>query len=90
MEGRLLAKARQRLSDRREENRREEQRRRYEVYERVERIAEIDARLRGIMTELVGLALGSTARRAEDMAAESLRLQDERRSLLRRLLPRPA
>ena len=83
MEGRLLAKARQQLNRRREDNRREEQRRRFEVYDRVERIEEIDGRLRGIMTELVGLALGSTARRAEDMAAESLRLQDERRSLLR-------
>ena len=83
MEGRLLAKARQKLSERREEHRREEERRRWEVYDRVERIAGIDARLRGIMTELVGLALGNTRRSAEDMAAESLRLQDERRALLR-------
>ena len=83
MEGRLLAKARQQLNGRREDNRREEQRRRFEVYDRVARIEEIDSRLRGIMTELVGLALGSSARSAEDMAAESLRLQDERRALLR-------
>lgn len=83
MEGRLLARARQQLSERRAAHRREEQRRRDEVYDRVPRIAEIDGRLRGIMTELVGLALGSTARSAEDMAAESLRLQDERRALLR-------
>ena len=83
MEGRLLARARHRLSGLREANRREEQRRRWEVYDRVPRIEEIDTRLRGIMTELVGLALGSSARSAEDMAAESLRLQDERRSLLR-------
>jgi len=80
----LLAKARQRLNARREEHRREEERRRYEVYDRVPRIEEIDARLRGIMTELVGLALGDTRRSAEDMAAESLRLQDERRALLLR------
>ena len=84
MEGRLLARARQQLSERRANHRREEQRRRDEVYERVPRIAEIDRRLRGIMTELVGLALGSSVRSAEDMAAESLRLQDERRVLLRR------
>jgi len=83
MEGRLLAKARQQLAERRANHRREEERRRMEVYARVPRAAEIDGRLRGIMTELVGLALGSTARSAEDMAAESLRLQSERRTLLR-------
>lgn len=83
MEGRLLARARQRLSERQRIHRNEELRRREEVYARLPRIEEIDGRLRGIMTELVGLALGSTERSVEDMAAESLRLQDERRALLK-------
>ena len=83
MEGRLLARARQRLADRRLWNRREEQRRQEEVYARLPRIAEIDLRLRSIMTELVALALGTAKRSAEDMAAESLRLLEERRTLLR-------
>ena len=54
----MLAAARQRLTERRQYHRREEQRRREEVYDRLPRVEEIDRRLRGIMTELVGLALG--------------------------------
>ena len=82
MEGRLLARARQQLLERQRANRSEELRRREEVYDRLPRVREIDGRLRGIMTELVGLALGAATRSAEDMAAESLRLQDERAALL--------
>ena len=83
MEGRLLAKARAQLNARRQRHRQEEQFRRDEVYAREPSIAVIDRRLRAIMTELVGLALGNTTRSASDMAAESLRLQNERRALLR-------
>ncbi len=83
MEGRLLAKARARLEERRQRNRDEEYRRREEIHARIPEIREIDARLRGIMTELVGLALGQSARSAGEMEEESLALQARRAELLR-------
>jgi len=83
MEGRLLARARARLESRRQRNRDEEFRRREEIYGKLPEVRDIDVRLRGIMTELVGLALGRAARGAEEMQAESLALQTRRAALLR-------
>ena len=77
MDGKLLAKARERLAETREQTRREELRRRKEVYSRDARIKEIDARLRGIMAEVFGAALGSGAD-VKALERESLDLQVER------------
>ena len=77
MDGKLLAKARERLAETREQNRREELRRRKEVYSRDARIKEIDTRLRGIMAEVFGAALGSGAD-VKALERESLDLQVER------------
>ncbi len=83
MEGRLLARARQTLSERRRNNRDEELRRREEVYAAVPEVRAIDARLRAIMSELVGLAMGRPGRAAEELEEESLALQARRALLLR-------
>ena len=83
MEGRILAKARQRLEEQREQNRRTEFHRRDEIFAAVPEIRDIDARLRAIIPELVGLALGERGRTAEEMTEESLLLQARRADLLR-------
>lgn len=82
MEGRLLARARARQEELRTNNRMTETMRRSEVYAAVPEIAQIDAKLRGLMTELVGLALGQSSRSAEELEKESLALQQKRRDLL--------
>lgn len=82
MEGRLLARARARLENIRSANRAEESLRRSEVYLRIPEIREIDAALRGHMTELVGLALGRPGRSAEELERENLALQARRAELL--------
>ena len=83
MEGRLLARARARQAEIRSVNRAAEFRRREEIAERCPEIAEIEKKLRSHMHELVGLALGQPGRGAEELEAESLALQERRRSLLR-------
>ena len=84
MEGRLLARARSVLEEQRQKNRMEENRRQTEVYAKLPEVRELDMRIRGIMTELVALALGRAKRSAEEMERESLALQTERARLLRR------
>lgn len=83
MEGRLLARARARQAEIRSGNRAAEFRRREEIAERCPEIAEIEKKLRSHMHELVGLALGQPGRGAAELEAESLALQERRRSLLR-------
>ena len=83
MEGRILAKARERLKEQRERNKRTEYRRMEEICAELPEIREINSRLSAIMPELVGLALGNRGRTAEEMAKESLDLQDRRAELLR-------
>lgn len=83
MEGRLLARARLALDRQRQRNRDEEYRRRSEIYAAFPEISDIDKRLRAIMTELVGFALGDKRRSVEDMERESLALQEKRAALLR-------
>ena len=84
MEGRLLGRARARLEERRRDNQAEEDRRRAEVYARAPELRRLDAAIRSLMTELVGVALGRTERTAEELAEESLGLQARRAELLRR------
>lgn len=84
MEGRLLARARARLENIRSDNRSEENRRRAEIAEKIPEIAAIETALRGLMGELVGLALGEKGRSAPELEEESLALQARRAELLRR------
>lgn len=83
MEGRLLARARGVLEEKRRRSRMEENRRQTEVYERIPEVRELDGRIRGIMSELVALALGKAGRSAGEMERESLSLQAKRARLLR-------
>ena len=82
MEGRLLARARERKENIRTDNRAEEALRHAEVSAKLPEIPAIDAALRGHMTELVALALGRPGRSAEELERESLALQEKRRALL--------
>ena len=83
MEGRLLSKARNALAEKQRQNRMEENRRQTEIYALLPEVRELDGRIRGIMAELVALALGKAERSAEEMEAESLALQSQRARLLR-------
>ena len=83
MEGRLLARARARQEKIRNANRSEENLRQAEVYTAIPEIRQIDAAIRGLMSELVGLALGKKGRSGPELEAESLALQQRRRQLLR-------
>jgi len=83
MEGRLLARARARQEKIRNANRAEENLRRAEVCAAIPEICRIDGAIRGLMSELVGLALGKKGRSGPELEAESLALQERRRQLLR-------
>ena len=83
MEGRLLARARARQEEIRTRNRAEQGRRHDQVVAAIPEIADIERALRGHMTELVGLALGSTGRSAQELEEENLALQARRGALLR-------
>ncbi|MDO4749872.1 MAG: ATP-binding protein [Eubacteriales bacterium] len=84
LEGKLLARARDRLEERRRVNAAETVRRRTETYARIPELRHIDDRLRGIMIELVGLALGRSDRPGQELEEESLALQARRAELLQR------
>lgn len=79
--GKLLARARERLERRREENRAEQERRLELVHARSPRIREIDRELRRQMIELMGLAIshdGDISERIARLESENLELQAER------------
>ena len=84
MEGRLLARARERLDERKRKNRDESYRRREEIYAAIPDVRSIDDRLRAIMAELVRVTLGAAGKSAAELRDESLALQRERGELLRR------
>lgn len=71
-DGKLLARARARLEQQRENNQSEQQRRLAEVYARVPAVAEIDASMRAQMAQLVRVTLS----RAPDMQAQLAALRD--------------
>lgn len=86
MDGELLARARSRLAEIKQNNEAESERRRREIYARLPEVEQIDLRLRRMMTGVVGLAL----RRGHDVreeinsiAEENLLLQRRRGDLLR-------
>lgn len=84
-DGKLLARARTRLEQRRADNQTEHQRRLAEVYARLPAVEEIDGRLRGQMAELVRLTLSRSADQQRQIAAlrdENLELQMRRAELL--------
>ena len=84
-DGKLLARARERLEQQRENNRTEHQRRLDRVYALVPEIREIDAARRGHMTKLVSLTLSRRPDAAEQIEAlkeENLALRARRAELL--------
>jgi DNA replication protein DnaC len=81
MDGKILALAREKLAAIRQQNAAESARRRAEVYRRAPEVRRIDARLREIMVEVFGAAVGEKA----DLPAlerESLALQARRGDVL--------
>jgi len=84
-DGKLLARARQRLEEQRGENQAEQQRRLRTVYLRVPEIQRIDERMRGQMAELVRLTVSKRpdmAQRIRELERENLDLQMRRAELL--------
>ena len=83
--GKLLARARERLARLREENAAEQRRRTAEAYARLPRLRELDRELRMQMIELARLAMDRSAAAKERLASlrdENLALQAERAELL--------
>ncbi len=84
-DGKLLARAREQLEQRRAANRAEQQRRLSAAYARVPEIQRIDAQMRAQMAELVRLTLSrrpDLAQRIEELKKENLDLQVRRAELL--------
>jgi len=84
-DGKLLARARDRLEARRAENQSEHQRRTLQVYYRVPRVQKIDDTMRAQMAELVRLTIAKPADLADKLKAledKNLSLQMERAELL--------
>lgn len=82
MEGRLLARARAKQEKMRNANRSEENLRQGEVYAKVPEIRQIDGAIRGLMRDLVAMAMGRKDRTGPELEADSLALQQRRRDLL--------
>ena len=84
-DGKLLARARTRLEDRRADNQAETRRRTEEVYARVPEIREIDLELRRQMAELVSLTLARKSdmeQKLSELKEKNLDLQMRRAELL--------
>ncbi len=85
-DGKLLARARERLERQRQDNREEQRRRLERAYARVPEIREIDAAMRAQMAQLISLTLShrsDSAEKIEDLRVENLELQTKRRELLK-------
>ncbi len=85
-DGKLLARARERLERQREENREEQRRHIDRAYARVPEIREIDATMRSQMARLAVLAFShksDSAQEIEDLRVENMELQTRRRELLK-------
>lgn len=85
LDGKILAKARERLEARRADNLAEHDARRARVYARLPEIERIDRRLREQMVELMGLAISKDIGKDAKIAAlksENLELQARRAELL--------
>lgn len=87
LDGKLLARARAALAERRAENEKETKRREREVYSRIPRIAELDRKLSSLVSRAVGEALKKgqdTEKAVAEIAQESLDIQSQRTELLSR------
>ena len=82
MDGRLLGLARKEKEAIYARNAAENERRRAEVYARVPAIRELDRRIAGLMSEVVGAALGGGGRSMDELMEESLELQARQAELL--------
>lgn len=83
LDGRLLARARDRLDEIKSENEKELERRRSLAYARIPEMRELERTLRLLMLEVVGNAIGSgSGRDMEQIELESLELQARRAELL--------
>lgn len=83
LDGKLLARARERLAQRRSENQRESERRRREIYARVPALRELDAAYHALLRDYIALVgtggeqdarLRETDRRAEELMARKAEL----------------
>ena len=84
IDGRLLAKARATLDERRDELRRQNDARRAEIYEKIPEIRDLEHQLRTLMPEVVSAALSKedAARQINSIQKKSLDLQMRRAELL--------
>ena len=89
LDGKLLARAKTALEEKRRLNEEMYERRRERAYARIPRIRALDAELKALMPELISVALTPDSGDAiEDIRMRNLELQDEkRRELLRAGLP---
>jgi DNA replication protein DnaC len=84
-DGKLLARAREKLDERRENNSAEHRRRLSLIYSRIPEIAEIDGGMRSQMRQLMGLAISRRAdlsQRVSELEKENLGFQARRAELL--------
>ena len=87
LDGKLLARARERLTQIRAENEAEQKRRQAQAYAQIPRLREIDVQLRRLLGEVIGLTLrrdGEAAAALGAVEARSQSLQLEKAELLRR------
>ena len=81
LDGKMLARAKVALGEKRKQNEALKDRRIKEVYAKTPRVREIDAQLRGTMAQLVGVALGSDSTlKVDDIRVRNLDLQKERQN----------
>jgi len=84
-DGKILAKARGVLEEKRRRNQERLDYRMQTVYSKAPRVREIDAELRATMVELVGVAVGAGAvSQIDDIRDRNMKLQEERRVELAR------
>ena len=85
LEGKILARARAVLEEKRRQNEERLDRRTQEVYKKAPHVRELDAELRATMAEFVGIAVRTDAVMCvEDIRKRNVKLQDERRIEIRR------
>lgn len=83
LDGKLLARARERLAEIRAQSEQEQKRRQARAYEEIPRLREIDGRLRRLLGEVIGLTLRRDGASAlEEIEARSAALQREKAELL--------
>ena len=85
LDGKLLAKARKLLEDKKRQREDEHERRVQEVYAKLPQVQELDANLRGTMIELFGAAITPDGQdKIPDIRRRNLMLQEQRVQELRR------